>query len=713
MWRRGGVLIADSVGLGKTHIGAALITRARSRGLRCAIITPTSLQQHWRRTLRDSAVRIITHAQLSRTRGPALIADAQFVVIDEAHAFRTRHTRRYRALRALRGSAAFVLLSATPVNNSSNDLLNLLLLFARDDAFRDIGVTSLASAFHAGDSGAMTRVLSETAIRRTRAFVRYNYAAIIDARGHTLRFPDREDPIAMRYDLGDVYGDAWPGALDAVHDLELAWLDAGARELLRLNLLKRFESSVHAFVASLDHLGGFCNALLEAIGDGRTLSPSEYRRFFSGMTDQLVMRDVLLRTDDRRSIDPAAIRRDRDRIAALIAAMSTTADPKLDALRDVLRRFTSDAPAIVFATFRDTARHLWRALRNEFRTALIDGQDARLGASHASRTTILRALAPGARVHARERIDVLVATDVLSEGLDLHAARTVISYDLPWNPIRIVQRVGRLDRPGSPHATIRIVNFIPDRGLDRLLDLLHRIRTKLDTIRGTIGLEAPVLDRSDVDADALHHLLNRLAAGDTRVLDDDGSDALALNERLHHEWLRLRSGFHPLDANVVAGLPGDGLLLARGGRVFVLREGRVREDWAEAVPVLVQALEAPCVRDVDPERVECTLRRFDRGLAALEAGSATDGAAARAARLLLAAAPRLPGPSDLVRIEAVVRNLRLPLPHSAGSALERLVRDPPQAPRELLDRLETAVAEAAKPAAGPWVLLLGTGAPIG
>jgi len=723
--RRGGVLIADSVGLGKTHIGAALVKRASARGLRCMVIVPTSLRAHWQRTLlhrnapgqTPAGPRIVTHAQLSRSHGPALVADAQFIVVDEAHAFRSRHTRRYRALRTVRGRAGVVLLTATPVNNSSADLLNLLLLFARDDAFRDIGVPGLTSVFRAGDTAAVTRVLAETTIRRTRSFVRRNYDTIVDARGQTLRFPDREDPITICYDLADVYGDAWPNALEAIRDLELVWLNAGTRELLRLNLLKRLESGVHAFVTSVESLRGFTDVLLDALRSGRFLSPAEYRRFFSGLTDQLVMRDVMLRADNNRSIDREAICRDRARARELLQTLALDEDPKLDALRDVLRREAATAPVLVFTSFRDTARHLWRSLRNQFRTALIDGEDARLGAARTSRASILRALAPGARVHERERIDVLIATDVLSEGLGLHAARTVVSYDLPWNPIRIVQRVGRIDRPGSPHATIRIINFIPERGLDRLLDLLHRIRTKLDTIRTTIGLEAPVLDRSDVDADALRAVLDRLATGgDARVLDGESDDVFHVTEQLHHDWKLSRRDLERScgESNVVAGVPGHMSVLARDDRLLVIRDGAVTEDVLAAFRILRDALADPLLRDVDPRCVQRALVVTDASCAASAAVTRVSGPAAQASRLLLAGASRLGGPLDLVRVEAVIRQLRARLSPAAEFALDRLVSDPPSRPEELLEQVESTVAAVSLEAPPkPWVLLLGRGSELG
>ncbi|MGH7447903.1 MAG: helicase-related protein, partial [Longimicrobiales bacterium] len=107
---------------------------------------------------------------------------------------------------------------------------------------------------------------------------------------------------------------------------------------------------------------------------------------------------------------------------------------------------------------------------------------------------------------------LLIGTDVLAEGLNLQDARVVISYDLPWNPVRLAQRIGRIDRLGSPHAWIRALAFAPDRGVDELLGLMKRIRRKLRQIR-IVGGDAPwslanattktrVIDEIDAAGDA-------------------------------------------------------------------------------------------------------------------------------------------------------------------------------------------------------------------
>jgi len=92
-----------------------------------------------------------------------------------------------------------------------------------------------------------------------------------------------------------------------------------------------------------------------------------------------------------------------------------------------------------------------------------------------------------------DRFDILIATDVLAEGVNLQQARHIINYDLPWNPMRLVQRHGRIDRIGSPHKDVYIRCFFPDQRLDALLELEARIRRKLAQAAAAVGVENEVI----------------------------------------------------------------------------------------------------------------------------------------------------------------------------------------------------------------------------
>ncbi len=617
-WR--GVVIADAVGLGKTYVALALIERAVRAGRRAAVIGPAALRNEWTRPLRrlrdacgcasiglggedgggapatgGGLVAWLTHARLSRgSHRPERLLPLDLVVVDEAHAFRSERTRRYHALAELCRDARVVLLTATPVNNAPGDLRALLRLFAADGAFRDAGVPSLAEAFAAGAGGdvgpvPIARVLERVMIRRTRPFVRERHGGVLLPDGRRLAFPRRAPPVAVRYTLDD----ALPGfAAEAVARIEAlafaplrlgAYGDdaaegAGAADLLRVHLLKRLESSAAAFEATLRHQIRFLEAFLDALHRGRLLAPREHAGLHAGdrdavqlSLDTLVLRRLPPRLEvERLDGDAGADLHALRGLARALAGAPPGTDPKLAALRTLLDGPLAGEKVLVFTEFRDTARHLWRALAERGHVALIDGGGAFLGRSPAGRREVIARFAPRANGRPepppRERVDLLIATDVLSEGLNLQDARRVVSYDLPWNPVRLIQRIGRIDRLGSSHETVYTYHFLPEHGLEHALRLLERLRRKIVAIGRTVGGEdSPLAGRGagaawarrggkeeaggggvgQLEPGAGASLLDRLAAGDPDVLDDiERADAAPFEaeERLRAAWRALAAG---------------------------------------------------------------------------------------------------------------------------------------------------------------------------
>ena len=135
-----------------------------------------------------------------------------------------------------------------------------------------------------------------------------------------------------------------------------------------------------------------------------------------------------------------------------------------------------------------------------------------------------------------QQVDLLISTDALSEGQNLQDGEAIINYDLHWNPVRMVQRAGRLDRLGSPHQTIHIYNFFPEEELDQLLGLMDRLHRKLEAINRTVGLDASVLGETPNPMD--FNILRRIEAEDeeaVRQLEDQSE--LTVGEFLKQDLL--------------------------------------------------------------------------------------------------------------------------------------------------------------------------------
>jgi superfamily II DNA or RNA helicase len=537
---RGGALLCDSVGLGKTHVARALMRVALAERRPVLVCAPAQLGRHWRRYLRGMrGWSWLSHTALSRGRAWRPRGARPLIVVDEAHAFRNPATRRYRTLALLCAGADVLMITATPVNNSLADFQHLVRLFARDDAFGDVGVPGLAvatdTALHGGDAGGIRRVAETVVVRRTRDFVRRRYGTTMhDAGGTILRFPASAPVQLVRYDLDSAYhgtvdsiGEALLGLTFPVHAMNaMSPRPSGTRasatrastplpsqtrgtaaELMRLSLLKRLESSTAAFETSLLRQAGMLQLFINAARRGYLVDAHDHRTLFRDVDGavQLLLEGVALRrwpARHDRDVMVSRAERDLDAIRAMLRTVpAPAADPKLQRLRALLSDpEVREHPVLIFTEFRDTAVALWKALSPAGGVALIHGRDARLGLGRASRSRVVERFAPRANglppVRPHERVRVLIATDVLAEGLNLQDARTVVSYDVPWNPVRMAQRFGRIDRLGSPHATIATYAFQPDRQLDTLLGLVRRVRHKLRAIR-VVGGDAPRLIRRD------------------------------------------------------------------------------------------------------------------------------------------------------------------------------------------------------------------------
>jgi len=458
---------------------------------------------------------------------------SDLVLVDEAHNFRNPATRRYRKLADLARHSRIVLLTATPINNTILDLQHLLDLFAAPGAFRHLGISDYRDAFRRaiGGEGDVRPIIAACVLRRTRRFLKAHYGPIAlrdPATGHEteLRFPKRRSPISVDYDLAATYGELFANLEEWLSALQFPCINPNQKDvesqtdlacsagLLKIILLKRLESSVESFRCTVIQQLAWCNTALSAIESGRVLTRPDYRATFKGPDDdpgsQLAFFELMLPAP---SIDVAqiedlrrALELDMGILARIHTTLSTvglTGDLKLRTLIDLIDGPLADHKVLVFTEFRDTARYIYHALKHRPYLAQIDSDGARLGLEPAARREVIERFAPISNnvppPPNRERVDLLIATDVLSEGLNLQDASVVVSYDLPWNPVRLMQRIGRVDRLGALADVVDLYHFVPADALDRLLGLMSRLQRKLGTINTAMGLDHPVLAPSAIN----------------------------------------------------------------------------------------------------------------------------------------------------------------------------------------------------------------------
>ena len=481
--RHGGAVLADAVGLGKSFIALAV---ADALGDGCALVVPAVLLRQWRDLLArlDVTAPIVSHERLSGP-APPRFAGGPLLIVDEAHRFRDPATRRYGALARLAVGRRVLLVTATPVHNRTADLLQLLRLFLPDDALTALSVPSLRVAARDLDGAVDLRAaVARLVVARSRERARAH------ADGGGLAFPRRGAATIVR---------AGAAPDETVAELVAAIRDTGAggraAGLVRLLLLSRLASSLAALRASAARLEAFGAAAAEAAATGRTLGARDFARWFPvGEAGDVQLALVPLLADE----GPPADLPDQVALRALVVRATSdraATDPKALALDRILSG--DPGKTIVFTAARATARHLVRALSRRHRVALVTAAGGALGSERVTREEVLRAFAPiasGASAPpAALATDVLIATDLLSEGLNLQDAARVVHYDIPWSPARLAQRVGRIDRLGSRHAVIETVTFLPPEPLAGAIALETRLARKAaqQWSAGSAALETP------------------------------------------------------------------------------------------------------------------------------------------------------------------------------------------------------------------------------
>ena len=571
--RRRGVVFADGVGTGKTEVGLAFVEEyAVRRGQHALIVVPAQLREQWQDRLHQTrlSAQVVSYQQFAadpQLAGPganhgqgSLSNDKdayRLVVFDEAHALRNPGTTWYAALSRLLGGEPkdLVLLTATPINNGLWDLYHLVMAFARHDrAFEGDGIASLRNLFLR--AGANQRnaenlnpdVLFELAdmvsVRRDRNFIVNEYPDAVFPDGTPVAFPEPH-LTTERYDLDDAY----PGLADyiatRIDALQMARYCPSryhrsrgleAREstlsaLLRSGILKRLESCWHACLLTVERMLKAHRAFLAAWDEDWVPSPDALRKVSDELDESALaqwLADELEEGSDREpasQYDPSFrddVRSDAElleEIRVRLAQLSPAEDPKLALLRRILEE--SPDKVAVFTTFADTVRYLDRHLPDciagRSRITVIGGDT-----TPDQRTEMLSRFCPDTVVRPgydppEGEVDLLLSNDVLSEGQNLQQAAAVVSYDLPWNPQRMVQRYGRVIRLKSPHADVRLTTMLPEPGdLEVILKLERAIRRKIVAAK-PFGMEVQVVDDAEDETQAY---AARLADGDATLLDE-------------------------------------------------------------------------------------------------------------------------------------------------------------------------------------------------
>lgn len=398
--------------------------------------------------------------------------------------------------------------------------------------------------------------------------------------------------------------------------------------ILKTLFLKRLESSITAFESSVRRQREFQSRFYTTlVKHSRLLDSAAYRQLtvLLGGADELGDGDaesIHITVDDLLADLPVAHAQEYDLGAietklkgdiaifeGLIAKLdqirqrtmkSQMHDDKLEQVKTALvTEPLIGKKILIFSYYESTARYLYESLRRDEewlgsaghpRLALLTGRS-----TPAERRVILERFAPVSNMgqadggtqledlegHARrdDEIGILISTDVLSEGQNLQDASVLLNYDLHWNPVRMIQRAGRIDRIGSLHDRLLIYNCFPEAELERLLGLVGRLQSRIAAIGHNLGNDASIL--GEVVTEKSLEQIKRLKACDRRILQD--------LEAKEEEWLSgdemrlpLLSYLQQLGESIINEIP-MGIHSGRSGQplqgIFLAFEARDHHFW--------------------------------------------------------------------------------------------------------------------------------------
>jgi hypothetical protein len=478
----GGVLVADDVGLGKTYLALAV-----ARGFRSPlVVAPAATLHAWTAAAARSNVDITLLSFESMARGGDT-AKHDLVVVDEAHHLRNPATKRYAAARTLCARTPVVLLSATPVQNRLADLRVIMSLFLGERA-------------HALSADELTAMI----VRREATSVVFFDSALPIATEPKWLHPDADvDCLGRLVTLPRPIPAADAG-------------DGGA--LLTYTLVRQWASSRAALVSALRRRVARAHAIEDSLLTGRMPSRRELAAWCFAAESQQLAFSFMVAGPQRQNADHLmeSVRAHRLATRACLDWLATTDDPdrsRATLIADVVRQ-NPGRRVVAFSEYAETVGRLFRLVAPNLRVAMLTHAGGRCVSGHLRRSDVLARFAPESRSSTpeRERIDLLLTTDVLSEGVNLHDASIIVHLDLPWNPARLAQRVGRVRRIGSPESTVLVFAMAPPAPAERMLELELRLKAKLGVVSDAVGSSLALLPGVEPEGDAAAGRRDGLAA---------------------------------------------------------------------------------------------------------------------------------------------------------------------------------------------------------
>ncbi|MBE3115897.1 helicase [Candidatus Bathyarchaeota archaeon] len=567
----GGVFIADVVGLGKTYIATLLAGQLDGRTL--VIAPPVLLDRDnpgsWPNAF--SGFRVpADYESIGKLDDILKNGTEKYtnIIIDEAHRFRNETNTTYEKLAEICRGKRVILVTATPYNNSPKDILSEIKLFQSSRKSTIPNLPNLEAFFgqlekklkgldRLKDHDEYLRVVKENAseirekvlkylmVRRTRTEIVKYYGN--DLKQQNLKFPELNNPQPLYYELNEQEDEIFNTTIKLISQkfiyaryTPLLYFTGHIDQLekqsqrnmgkfMKILLVKRLESSFFAFKNSVERFIHSYEMFIDEFERGNVyISKKHIHKIFeflendddkaiqrlidegkaerlasSQFTDKFIL-DLRSDLEILRQVKGLWVRVDRDpKLLTLLNQLSTNDLLKTNKL-------------ILFTESKETAEYLVKNVEKVHPNQVLCFTG---GSGEATRQVVIQNFDARAR-HPKDTYRILISTEVLSEGVNLHRSNVVINYDIPWNPTRMMQRVGRINRVDTKFDTIYTFNFFPTRQSNDEIKLKEAAEAKINAFLTLLGGDAALLTEGEPVGS--HELFDRLVSKKTLTGEDEG-----------------------------------------------------------------------------------------------------------------------------------------------------------------------------------------------
>ena len=567
----GGVFLSDVVGLGKTYISALLAQQLDGRHL---VIAPPMLLDKdspgsWPNIFsgfkEQADFESLGKLDKLLKRG---VDKYKNVFIDEAHRFRNESNTTYEMLARICRGKRVILVTATPYNNYPKDILSQLKLFQKSKKSTIPNLPNLERFFShlekklkkldrkrdypeyirtvkENSREIREKVLKYLMVRRTRTEVIKYFTRELEKQ--KLKFPEVATPKPVFYQLNDQEDKIFTKTIKMIaldfnysrytpllyyrgeitQPEELA--QTNMRKFMKILLVKRLESSFYAFRQSINRFIHSYEKFLEEFDKGNVYVSKKYTNkifeFLENDNDkaiqELIEEDKAVKYSSK-DFDPKykeLLEKDLNTLIKIQKMWSTVdRDPKLLQFLDILSShpILKKNKLIVFTESKETADYLNENLR-KYKVIKFTG-----GSSEYTRRKVIENFDPKAH-SPRDDFRILISTEVLSEGVNLHKSNVVINYDIPWNPTRMMQRAGRINRVDTIFDKIYTFNFFPSKQSNDLIKLKEAAAAKIHAFITLLGNDARLLtENEEIES---YELFNRLTSKEAIIGEDEGQES--------------------------------------------------------------------------------------------------------------------------------------------------------------------------------------------